>query len=196
MATIEKNPPSDIALMIDIETLSLRPDAFVTQVGYCVANTRTREYLVQPTNYFLGDISQEGRHKDFDTIRWWMKQDPKVQASVFAVDDRKGPSPLFMHLQRLVETHAATVWASPAMFDLAILTSLWEGKKPWKYNAERDMMTLYKLLDPTGALQPPNNSMGHDAAADAAWQMEYLFKLLDRVRALEDAAFRMEGLDK
>jgi hypothetical protein len=199
MATVDTVQP-DVALMIDIETLSLRPDAFVTQVGLCVANTRTREYLKQPTNYWLSPVWQKGAI-DFDTVKWWMNQDPKVAAGVFNapkralnpdIEDRVSPRELFHIIEAIVKAHAGiTVWGSPAMFDLPVLTSMWSndaqsaGSKPWKYNSERDMMTLYKYLDPEGKLQPPANDKAHDAAADAQWQMEYLFRLMDRLRMLE-----------
>lgn len=191
MATIEQQLASPVALMVDIETLSLRPDAFVTQVGICVTNTETREYLKPPTNYWMSDVWQQDRRIDFSTVRWWMAQDRTVAAGVFNApprpdgrEDRVSPRELFHVIETTVKTYEGiTVWGSPAMFDLPVLTSLWGGEKPWKYNFERCMMTLYKLIDPTGALQPPENGKGHDAATDAHWQMEYLLNLLEKLRA-------------
>lgn len=198
MATVEKQPDGPIAMMIDCETLGLGSDVFVTQVGICIANTETREYLYPPTNFYP-TIGQDHRRIDFNTVRWWVKQDPKVIASVFETPEghkRCTPKELFDAIKAAVDAHPGiTVWGSPAMFDLPLLSHLWEAK-PWKYNFERDMMTLYKLLDPKGELQPPNNGMGHDAAADAHWQMEYLFKLLDRVRQLERDAGRAAMHDR
>jgi hypothetical protein len=185
MATIEKQPDGPLAMMIDIETLGLGSDVFVTQIGLCIADTVKREYILSPTNIWLTKQGQADRRIDFDTVRWWMKQDPKVQASVFGDHIRNSSAEAYSHVKRWVDGYPdMTIWGSPAMFDLPCLSSLWEGK-PWKYNMERDMMTLYKLLDPKGELQPPNNDMGHDAAADAQWQMEYLFNLLDRLRVLQ-----------
>lgn len=189
MATID-TVQSDIALMLDIETLSLRPDAHVTQIGYCVANTRTREMLVEGRNLWMLSDPQADRHIDTGTVRWWLNQDPKVIATVLAPSQRTSPQEAFDILAGIVKANEGiTVWGSPAMFDLPILTSLWGGRKPWRYNYERDMMTLYKVLDPQGAMQPPaaDGHMGHDAATDAKWQMEYLFNLLHYLRALQPA---------
>lgn len=198
MATVETTQ-SNVALMIDLETLALGSDAFITQFGMCVADFRTREYLVPPVNYWMSDANQEDRRIDFNTVRWWMGQDPKVAKGVFETPEgtkRVSPRELFHIVEAAVKAHpGCTVWGSPAMFDLPLLSSLWKGK-PWKYNFERDMMTLYKILDRDGKLQPPKNDMAHDAAADAAWQMEYLFNLMDRVAGLEDCEFRMAGLEK
>lgn len=184
METIEKTQ-DDTALMIDLETLALGPDAYVTQVGLCVADTRTREYLVSGKCFWLTHVGQEQRVIDPDTVRWWMGQDPKVVASVFAPvpgEARSTPQEVFDYIKQMTDATPMTVWASPAMFDLSMLTHLWGGKKPWKYSQERDMMTLYKLVDPEGKLRPANNGMGHNAMADARWQMDYLFRLLDNLR--------------
>lgn len=181
---------SDIAMMIDNETLALGPDAFVTQVGICVANVVTREYIVQPQAYWMTTEGQDARVIDTGTVRWWLNQDPKVIRSVLAPDEghvRTTPQQLFNVCKNLADSAPGmTVWASPAMFDLSMLTHLWGGRKPWKYNSERDMMTLYKHLDPEGAMRPVDASadMAHNAAADAKWQMEYLFNLLAHLREL------------
>lgn len=168
-----------IALMIDIETLSLRPTAYVTQVGYCVANLDTGVYLVRPDN-FLMDDDQHDAHKDIDTIRWWMGQNKEVAAGVFGKDDsyRWHSLSVFKVLKGVMGDYSVDeVWASPAMFDLPVLTHMWGGRKPWKYNQERCMMSLYKRIDPHGLLAPPPNQSHHDAAADAKWQMDYLISL-------------------
>ena len=85
----------------------------------------------------------------------------------------------------IVDAHPdITVWGSPAMFDLPILTSLWKGEKPWLYNYERDLMTLYKTFDPLGKLKPAENGMAHDALADALWQGKYLLNLNEEISRL------------
>lgn len=170
-----------IAMMIDIETLSLKPTAYVTQVGYCVANLDTGEYLLNPTSWRTTK-GQPHADIDFDTVRWWVQQDKAVAASVFGFDANPAPvqHPMMIagEIAKALDTHdVQTVWASPAMFDLPILTHLWHGQKPWVYNQERCLMTLYKTIDPEGALKPPPNEMHHDAAADAKWQMDYLIRL-------------------
>lgn len=174
-------------LMIDIETLSLKPNAYVTQVGFCAAVLETREYIVLPTSMLTyGDDVERQPDADieFDTICWWMKQDKSVADSIFAQSGvtRHHRHAIFAELQRVLRLlgDGATVWASPAMFDLPILTNYF-GAKPWKYDVERDMMTLHRVHDPNGELQPPDNTKLHDAAADAHWQMVYLFNLWEKI---------------
>lgn len=166
------------ALMIDIETLALSPQAAVTQVGFCCADVETRLYTV-PAHALLLNPNDQKREIDFGTVQWWMQQDRSVAAGVFSTKaTRVHHDHAFNVLQSIVREHEnCEVWASPAMFDLPILTSLWGGKKPWSYTMERDLMTLYKLLDPDKQLRPKDNACAHDAAADAHWQMEYLMNL-------------------
>jgi len=196
---------SDRALMIDNETFALGPNAYLTQVGLCVANLRTREYEIPPTNFWMTQAGQEGRIIDVETVAWWVQQKPEISHGVLMVPEgteRTHPDVLFQRIKEIVDKEeGTTVWASPAMFDLAQLTSLWDGRKPWKYNMERDMMTLYKLIDPQGVLAPPENDSAHNAGADAGWQMECLFNLMHHlkycIRAGEAArALEQEALDR
>ena len=171
------------AIMIDIETLSLRPTAQVTQVGYCAANLITGEYLIAPTNIW---VAPHGGHIDMDTVAWWMRQSDAAREAVFPEGAKRlTPAEVFVELKTaydylqspVEEKNSATVWASPAMFDLPILTNMWGGEKPWPYNHERDLMTLYKMLDPQKLLKPAN-ALEHDAASDAKAQMDNLIAII------------------
>ena len=186
MTPINKPPARNTAMMLDIETLGLNPDSYVTQIGVCVADLDSRKFMVEPTNFWTTQ-EQPGK-MDFGTIQWWMQQDRKVAESVFnAKVARNSAEDVFAYLKGMCSAYQCTVWASPAMFDLPILTHYFGGRKPWKYNDERCLMTLYKLLDPQRGLAPPKNEMAHDAASDARWQMEYLFNLHEKLQAMKTA---------
>lgn len=176
-----------IALMIDIETLGLGMRSVVTQIGYVVGNLETGEVLEAPTDLWM-DVYAQKRDIDFDTVRWWMKQDRAVSDAVLVPPDgvsRITAGEARARLEALVTQYAEVdVWASPAMFDLSILTDLFGGVKPWVYNAERDMMTLRRWLDPDYALAPPENGMQHLASADAKYQFDYLCVLYRRMKTL------------
>lgn len=175
-----------IAMMIDIETLSLSPNAYVTQIGLCIADVETREYLVEPVNFWT-DTLQPGKI-EYETVSWWMNQEREAARSVFnEAEAKRLPEEIFYHIEEWIKDFPGmTIWGSPAMFDLPILTTFFGDKKPWIYNMERDMMTLYKVIDPKGELKPPPNELAHDAAHDAKWQMEYLLNLLEKVRKLQE----------
>lgn len=185
--SIVNNESPNIVVMLDLETLSLRPDAYVTQCGVVVGDLEAQTVLFGPQNYWLTDFGQEARHKDIDTIRWWMGQDREVAKSVFSPPDdirRITPETLFDNLCAIMGQYPnATVWASPAMYDLPILMSLFGGRKAWSYRVERDLMTLYKDQDPDKKFKPADNMTAHNAASDALWQLQYLFALHAAKRA-------------
>lgn len=187
--TPEKYPESPIALMIDLETLSLSPTAFVTQFGLAIGNCATHEMLETHTLWIERD--QPYGRIDLSTQAWWDTQNPEIKKAVMEGPngvERYSSSMLFNFIKGRVERYPdCTVWGSPAMFDLPILTHLFGGRKPWKYNYERDMMTLYKELDRNGDLCPPPNERAHDAGADAEWQLRYLFNLKGRMNTLKAA---------
>lgn len=175
------------ALMIDIETFGLTPTSAVHQIGFCGADLQTGEMLVPPTNLFVQP--QADAHTDFATLCWWMQQSEAARAAVFPKDTSRHTAgyaynELRYEYRRLGgEEAGVTVWASPAMFDLPILTHAFASarndpreSKPWPYYMERDLMTLYKMLDPEKRLKPAN-PVEHDAASDAKAQMEHLIAI-------------------
>jgi hypothetical protein len=192
------------ALMIDIETLSLRPTAQVVQVGFCGADLATGEYLIQPVNLYV--LAQPNGYIDMDTVRWWMQQSDAARKAVYALpEDAVAVTAcqvfnlLRVAYQQLCvgeEKPSATVWGSPAMYDLPILTNMWADAhmavpgspdtKPWPYFMERDLMTLYKMLDPD-KLHKPANPLEHDAASDAKAQMEHLIAIFRNNPILQGA---------
>lgn len=182
------------ALMIDIETLGLLPASAVHQVGYCAADLATGEYLLQPTNIYLRPDSTASM--DFDTICWWMRQSDAARAAVFPADRaRTSLADAFYKLDAVYralggQDAGVTVWASPAMFDLPMLTQSWgipgTDGKPWPYYMERDLMTLYKMLDPEKKLKP-TNPVEHDAASDAKAQMDHLIAIFRNNPILQGA---------
>jgi len=175
------------ALMIDIETLGLHPTAVVHQIGFCGADLSTGKYEYPPTNLYLKTTAHTG--VDFETVCWWMRQSDAARNAVFPAD---------VYRMTVQEAHevlkdayeqmggkdaGATVWASPAMFDLPMLTHTFGtvipepgDVKPWPYYMERDLMTLYKMLDPEKLLKP-TNPIEHDAASDAKAQMDHLIAI-------------------
>lgn len=178
------------ALMIDNETLGLTPTSLVHQIGFCAADLRTGEYLIPPTNLFIADTCSG--MVDFETVCWWMRQSDEARKTVFPEEAmRITPVSAYIALKHAYESLGvdedgtpATVWASPAMFDLPQLVELfWRsgavlrpGDRPWPYYMERDLMTLYKMLDKDKTLKP-SNPVEHDAASDAKAQMDHLIAI-------------------
>jgi hypothetical protein len=177
------------AIMVDLETLSLRPTAKVLQVGVFVVDT-TPGVAQRPA--FDIWVSDPKGHVDPSTVAWWETQAADIRQRVFHAPEgeaRQCDDELFHSLSVVYNVlggkdAGVTVWAKPGMFDLPILTNLWEGRKPWPHYMERDLYTLARTLDPKKELQPPANGAAHVASADAEWQGLYLIALEARARAL------------
>lgn len=168
------------ALMIDNESLSLRPDGWILQVGYCVADLATQQFEVMPTAVRIRDADQISRVVSVETVRWWQKQNRDVAQSVFdtACATEVSADELFTRFAEIVGAQGdCRVWAKPSSFDLPMLAHLWGDRTPWKYYHQRCLMTAAASLDPDKTLRPPPNQFAHNAAADAEWQMRYLLAL-------------------
>lgn len=168
-------------IMIDLETLDLKPTALVLQLGYAIADMSEKKILAKGLLNLDRD-SQSGRSISVDTVSWWARQDPAVIDSVFfPVDICWGIEDSLQHLSSVIlQADIKEVWAAPASFDLTILRNLW-GEVPWDRRQQRDMVTLRERLDSDRKLEPPPNIMQHNAMADAVWQMDYLFNLLEKM---------------
>jgi DNA polymerase III epsilon subunit-like protein len=174
-------------VMIDLETLSLRPNAHILQVGVCGADLDEGKVTWPWMNVWLAPEAQIGRHIDPGTVSWWMLQDADVRRSVFEADPTLTLTvdQLFDFLKQYTE--GATVWAKPAAFDFGVLADLFQAKLPWHHRATRCLQTLAATLDPGGKLKPADSAAAHNAGADADWQMQYLLNLLVKRPAEEMA---------
>ena len=170
------------AIMFDVETLSTKPNAYVTQIGFCAAILETREYLLAPRSFLTIYLPVEQKNADieFETVAWWVQQKDAITHEIFVESNakRRHRFGIFEDLQVLINGlgTGTTIWASPAMFDMPVLFNYFNGRA-WNYRVERDLKTLACTFDPDGNLKPPPNPLKHNAAADAGWQMEYLMNL-------------------
>ena len=180
ISTLFTKKPKRYALMIDLETLSTRPTAFVTQIGWVLYDFDKRETLIHGT-YGVHADGQEHAHICPSTLKWWSEQSKQAQDAVFGdTYPTIHPTHLFDHLQGIIQLYDPLVWAAPAMFDLPILTNLFHVK-PWSYSNERCFRTVRAILDPDYRLAPSFEGTPHNAADDAANQIAYLVALQELV---------------
>lgn len=163
------------AVMIDIETLSTKPKAAVTQIGAAIFNLQTGA-VFEPV--FRARVKPDPRaHISFSTVQWWAAQSEEARTNVFS--DGEGLT------QRLEEWQAfdalcrycdglvgVTYWAMPPSFDMTILEALADRngmRVPWKYNETRCLRTLAELAGATkeDRVKP---FLPHDAGSDALAQ--------------------------
>lgn len=162
-------------IMIDIETLGVRLDAPIIQLGYCVFN---KNRILKSTEINI-EFPTTLEKADLSTVLWWMKQDKKVIEQVFNPDNRKS---LYHALNSMVwefkEREIVSVWSKGPQFDIAML----EGKFkyfhqitiPWKYFMVRDYRTIKESFPD---IQDDNKKVVHSAEADAIHQARHLIKI-------------------
>lgn len=160
-------------ISIDIETLGTSADAMVLQIGACEFDPATHQIGAKMKLNLYAD-EQKDRKIDFDTVRWWMEQDPVIAHEVFNKPDTT--LDVAKDMLKDFTGSADCIWANPPQFDLVILQSLF-GESPWSYRKERCFRTVRNLHDPNGKMKPPVNLAKHDALADAVWQASYLINI-------------------
>ena len=158
--------------MIDLETLSTRPDATVLTVGAIKFDPFTEQ---EPHNglYLRLNVDEQsdfGRHVDNGTLEWWGRQDEKIREEALGDGDRV---PLTEFVKQLNKWCVGLdyIWCQGPTFDFVMLQHLYKSAEtpvPWNYWQIRDSRTLFKMMpqDPRRAIQ----EQLHNALADCYYQ--------------------------
>lgn len=166
--------------MLDLETLSTRPDATILTFGACKFNPYTQEEITQGI-YFRINVDEQitlGRHVDDNTIEWWGKQAQDVYDEAFNPNDRISLEQFTQELNRFV-VGVDNIWAQGPVFDIVILENLYRQlglPTPWQYWQIRDSRTLLSSL---GDPRERNKAGLHNALEDCVSQAEavqFVFK--------------------
>lgn len=168
--------------MIDLETLSTRPDATVLTVGAIKFDPYTEQ---EPHNglYLRLNVDEQSdlnRHVDNGTLEWWGKQDEKIREEALGDEDRV---PLTEFVRQLNKWCVGLdeLWCQGPLFDYAILQNLYAQLNtpvPWNYWQIRDSRTLFGMLpeDPRKSIQMDL----HNALADCYFQAKSVQKAYKR----------------
>lgn len=158
-------------VMIDLETLSTRPNCVVLTIGAVAFDPRgegvTERLDLKPS----GDEQIAlGRHIDPATIEWWGQQSSAAQAEAFSEEGRVSFRSAIEQLSRFCWNRRA-VWSNGATFDVVIIEDCLrqlEMNRPWAYYAVRDTRTLYEIADVK--LRDGGHVTSHKAVEDAERQ--------------------------
>ena len=162
-------------IMIDIETLGLKPDTTILSIG-AVEFDKTSF-----GEEFYRELvpAQPGRSIDPDTVLWWLNQD----GSAFL---KKNKATLHDALHDLIDFctgldgSVPRIWANAPVFDLAILRHAYEQaglQCPWMFYHERDIRTIKAFIDKED--YPLFAGTKHNALDDAMFQARLAQTFLD-----------------
>ena len=181
--------------MIDLETLSLEPDAAVVSIGVAIFNN---EEVIAVQSWELAPDHIHG-HVDPATVAWWMHED-RDGARQATFGGKHSSFTAGYELKTLLAQHnVSEVWANDPDFDLVVLKSWWKrhndsvssakvmpnlGDWPIKFWSHRSFRTIMseaqRLGHDTSGLK--GFYVAHDAGEDAAAQARAVIgarKLLD-----------------
>lgn len=123
-----------------------------------------------------------GRTIGGSTLLFWFQQSEKarIAATMAPVQVAKALA-LFQEFVQKIGSKTQ-LWANGQDFDLGILGNLYDTfqiKRPWEYNAGRDMRTL---IDVFGKPDIKFEGEQHDALADARHQAQIIQTLLKKAK--------------
>lgn len=172
-------------MMIDIETLDVKPSAVVLSIGAVVfhpnGHVMDRWYRVLQVQEQL----DRGRTVSFDTITWWMSQDGDARNEAFA-PVRQMVAETLSDLLAFCRTYDANAyWALGPQFDYIILENLFNElnrEVPWGYGQLRDVRTICNETK-IDRRNPGSQVLGipHTPIYDCEYQIELLTMARGRI---------------
>lgn len=178
-------------VMIDLETLSTKPNALVLAIGACEINFQLND-VGHKFYTSIDHKSYEGSKPDIDadTVMWWMRQSDDARTAIQHKDNSLGIHDALLTLTNWMcdfnhivsgadELH---VWGNGADFDNVIL-SHWLREfsitQPWSFRGNRCFRTV-KNLFPDTPDPASDNAIKHHALHDAEWQANKLILINNR----------------
>jgi hypothetical protein len=161
-------------IMVDIETLSTRPNAVIVSIGACKYDLDTLKTF---DDFYVTidpmDSKKYGLHIDPETVEWWKTQDKEIMKSWrdngIELDDA-----MVQFLDWYDSDLAFTCWG--LNFDEPIIVSnliALHRKPTWKYYKSRCARTMCEMEG-----VKINRSKGHhNALADAKDQCKAIFEI-------------------
>jgi len=184
---------------IDIESLSLEPNALVLSIGAVLFDSQTGKLGAEYYAALDGFDQQDayGRHISFGTSTWWMQQAATDPATADAFEQRVAVKPALEGLNDFVQAQLTDpaepveFWFQGPQFDAVALGSLCKAAGvvvPWRYNQVRDLRTLIALGRTHGVTEEvisagidPHAYHPHHALDDAKMQA---IRCINTLRAL------------
>lgn len=173
-------------IMIDIETMGLRPGSVIASIGAQVFDLKKRE-LVSDGGFYvvvdMADAQKQGLRIEAGTVAWWLRQSEAAR-QVLLVRGEWLSTALAQLTNHFRGHGCVNAWSHGAGFDLVLLDSAYYAcglEAPWKYPAARDTRTLYALagINPKEFFDP--NATAHNALDDARAQAKAVIAAYDKL---------------
>tara|TARA_B100001175_G_scaffold242123_1_gene208490 strand:- start:13 stop:555 length:543 start_codon:yes stop_codon:yes gene_type:complete len=179
-----------IHAMIDLETLSTRPNATILTIGGVKFDPYS---YAEPTQgmYYRIDVDSQtemGRDVMEETVEWWGKQADDVREEALGDHDRIDLKYFIKQLNKW-SVGVDVFWCQGPLFDYAILQNFYAQMNvpvPWNYWQIRDSRTL-------GSLVPRDNSEKrtglHNALEDCYFQARTVQKIFHQLEIKDPSKY-------
>tara|TARA_B100001094_G_C18156547_1_gene786789 strand:- start:389 stop:955 length:567 start_codon:yes stop_codon:yes gene_type:complete len=156
-------------VMIDLETLSVKPNAVILTIGAAKFNRNGPEKPLEELNTFYKRIQIQsclsvGLQTCKETVKWWTTQDKEARLEAFDGDDRIPLKQMLDDFTSWFGTNKNTkIWSHGDDFDCVILASAFRAfgmEPPWKFWNTRDTRTLFDLAN-FSLKSIPNTKLHH-----------------------------------
>lgn len=161
-------------LMFDLETLGVRPDAAIVEIGACLFDPHGEGPL--RTFSVCLDVTRQGGSVDSGTVDFWLQQSEAARLHLVKASKLPTLEALDAFEAFLQPTGAITgVWSHGPAFDVTILQSLYNRvcrPVPWNYRHIRDTRTIMEAVKLLGLPEPqyPKDGTAHSGIDDAVNQ--------------------------
>lgn len=167
--------------MLDLETLSTKPDAVILTLGAIKFDPYTD--TIGDGLYLRVDVDEQlsiDRHVQQESMDWWAKQADDVREEAFSDGNRASLEEVYKQLNRFV-TGVGNIWAQGPHFDIVILENLYRQKEwptPWQFWQIRDSRTLFGTH---GDPRDKNKAGLHNALEDCISQAKAVQSIYKRL---------------
>ena len=158
--------------MLDLETLSTRPDSVILTIGAIKFNPWDDDMEVENGLYNRVNVDEQlnlGRHVLESTVEWWGKQPEEVREDALGESDRVSLDEMCANLNRFL-VGVENIWCQGPAFDIVILENLYRQLSkptPWQYWQIRDSRTLFGVH---GDPREKDRKAAHNALMDCYYQ--------------------------
>ncbi len=162
---------------VDIETLSLRPNAHILSIGWaCWEDTAQIDGALLDVGEIqvAHELEQKGAHRDSKTLRWW-RSTASPNADAIAHSGRMSLRSALMDFKHAMNLHRVGMyWARGKEFDFAVLNfafAQYGMEPPWHYRQTGCLRDVDCLAPDDYDPEPQPEHEKHIAGEDAKYAL-------------------------
>lgn len=163
-------------LMLDFETLGVRPDCAVLSLGAVLFDHQR----IVSEQYFKFDVQSQlddGRTVNAQTIQWWTEQSKEAREVLYEtfndinLETFVGFFGLWLQGFESVDPKTLKVWGNGASFDIPIADSLINGKREFWFHYNHRCFRTFATMTKCKKLVT-REGVHHNALDDARYQAQ------------------------